>query len=119
MKPEELKHVKELLREATTQEEIAEISGIIEEAKGRLSSRERSLGFWEGKVSCWEMFRCPEEIRDQCPAFRSRGLPCWEIEGTYCKLFSYGVESGSTEICECCRVYKKWGQGEPAKIRLY
>ena len=119
MKPEVLAQVKDLLKDATTEEEIVEISTIIEEAKGRLLLGEQSLGFWTGKMPCWEMFRCPQEVRDECPAFKYRGSPCWETEGTYCKLFDYGMKGDGTEIGESCRVYKKWGSGEPIQIKLY
>jgi hypothetical protein len=118
MKPKELEQVKQLLREVATVEEIAEIESIIEEAKGKIL-REPSLGFWEGKTPCWEMFRCPEAVRSECPAFKYRSLPCWQIEGTYCKLDDYGATGRDTSICEVCRVYKRWGHGEPIEIKLF
>lgn len=119
MKPEVLVQVKEMLKEVSTEEEITEISSIVEEAKGKLVLEERDLGFWTGKVPCWQMFGCPQEVRDECPAFKYRAVPCWEIEGTYCKLFDYGMKGDGTEICENCRVYKKWGHAEPIQIKLY
>ena len=117
MKPKELEQVKQLLKEVGTVEEIAEVERIIAEAKGKVLL-EPSLGFWEGKTPCWEMFRCPEAVRSECPAFNYRSLPCWEIEGTYCKLDDYGATGQDTSICEVCRVYKKWGHGEPIEIKL-
>ncbi|MBA7646368.1 hypothetical protein ES703_54130 [subsurface metagenome] len=117
MRPKELEQVKELLKEVVTVEEIAEVERIIEEAKGKISL-EPSLGFWEGKTACWELFRCPQAVQDECPAFHYRSLPCWEIEGTYCKLDDYGATGQETSICEVCRVYKKWGHGEPIEIKL-
>jgi hypothetical protein len=119
MKAEVLAQVKEMLKGATTEQEIAEISSIIEEAKGKLRLSERDMGFWESKTPCWEMFRCPQEVRDECPAHKYRELPCWQIEGTYCKLFDYGAKGDGTEICESCRVYKKWGRSEPIQIKLH
>ncbi len=119
MKADVLAQVKEMLKGATTEQEIAEISSIIEEAKGKLRLAERDMGFWEGKTTCWEMFRCPQEVRDECPAYKYRELPCWQIEGTYCKLFDYGTKGDGTEICESCRVYKKWGRAEPIQIKLH
>ncbi len=118
MKPKELEQVKLLLKEVETVEEIAEVERVIEEAKGKILA-EPSLGFWEGKTACWEMFRCPEAVRSECPAFKYRSLPCWEIEGTYCKLDDYGATGQDTSICEVCRVYKKWGHGEPIEIKLF
>jgi hypothetical protein len=118
MKAKELEQVKQLLQEVETVEEIAEVERIIEEAKGKISL-EPGVGFWEGKTPCWEMFRCPEAVRNECPAYKYRSLPCWEIEGTYCKLFDYGAKGDGTAICEVCRVYRKWGHGEPIEIKLF
>jgi protein-arginine kinase activator protein McsA len=118
MKAEVLAQVKEMLREVTNEGEIAEISGIIEEAKGKLRLAERDMGFWESKTPCWEMFRCPAEVRSECPAHTYRSTPCWQIEGTYCKLAENGMRGDGTEICESCRVYKKWGHAEPIQITL-
>ena len=117
MKAKELEQVKRLLKGVVTVEEVAEVESIIEAAKGKILL-EPSLGFWEGKTPCWEMFRCPEAVRDECPAFKYRSLPCWEIEGTYCKLDNYGTTGQDTAICEMCRVYKRWGHGEPIEIKL-
>ena len=117
MKARVIEQVEEILTGVSTVEEIAEIERVIEEAKGKLLVEPR-LGFWEGKTPCWEMFRCPEEVRNECPAFKYRSLPCWEVEGTYCKLFDYGAKGDGTDICQYCRVYKRWGQGEPIEIKL-
>ena len=118
MKPKELEQVKQILKGVVTVEEVAEVESIIEEAKGKILL-EPSLGFWEGKTPCWEMFRCPEAVREECPAFKYRSLPCWQIEGTYCKLDGYGTTGQDTAICEVCRVYKRWGHGEPIEIKLF
>ncbi len=117
MKTKITEQVEEILTGVATAEEIAEIETAIEEAKGRLLV-EPGLGFWAGKTPCWEMFRCPQEVRNECPSFKYRSLPCWEIEGTYCKLFDYGAKGDGTDICQYCRVYKRWGHGEPIKITL-
>ena len=110
--------VEELLRGITTVEEIAEVERAINEAKGKVLV-EPALGFWEGKTPCWEMFRCPEAMKSECPAFKYRTLPCWQIEGTYCKLLDYGQRGDGTDICQVCRVYKRWGHGEPIELKLY
>ena len=119
MKAEVLAQVKEMLKGATTEQEIAEISKVLEEAKGKLRIGEPDLGFWTGKTPCWEMFRCPPEVKNECPAHQYRATPCWEIEGTYCKLFEDGTKGDGTEICESCRVYKKWGHAEPIELKLF
>jgi ribosomal protein S17 len=118
VKTKVVEQVEEILRDATTVEELAEIERVINEAKGKLLT-EPAMGFWEGKTPCWEMFRCPEAVKNECPAFLYRTLPCWQIEGTYSKLHDYGTRGDGTEICENCRVHKRWGQGEPVKIKLH
>jgi ribosomal protein S17 len=109
--------IERIIRDANTFEEIAEIERAINEAKGRIML-EPALGFWEGKTPCWEMFRCPEAVRNECPAFHYRSLPCWQIEGTYSKLHAYGTKGECTRICENCRVYKRYGNAEPIEIKL-
>jgi len=118
MKTKVVAQVEELLSGVTTVEDIAAIENAINEAKGKVLM-EPAQGFWEEKTPCWEMFRCPEAMRKECPAFKYRTLPCWQIEGTYCKLFDYGERGDGTEICENCRVYKKWGHGEQIEIKLH
>jgi len=118
VKTKVVEQVEELLRGVTTVEEIAEVERAINEAKGKVLV-EPALGFWEGKTPCWEMFRCPEAMRNECPAFKYRTLPCWQIEGTYCKLLDYGQRGDGTDICQVCRVYKRWGHGEPIELKLY
>ena len=117
MKTTIAEQMEEILRGVSTVEEIAEMEKAIEEAKGKITI-EPASGFWAGKTPCWEMFRCPEEVREECPAFKYRSTPCWEIEGTYCKLFDYGAKGNGTEICQYCRVYKRWGQDKPTEIKL-
>lgn len=112
-----IEQVERLLKGAVTAAEIAEIEKRLMEARGKIPS-ETVNGFWQGKVPCWEMFRCPEVIRNECPAFRHRALPCWEIEGTYSKLHAYGEKGDRTGICRYCRVYKKYGDGKPIEIKL-
>jgi len=118
IKTKVIEQVEELIKGVTTVEEIAEIARVIGEAKGRILP-EPTSGFWEGKTPCWEMFRCPEAIKTECPAFKYQSLPCWEIEGTYSKLRDHGAKGDGTEICQVCRVYKRWGQGKPIQIKLH
>ncbi len=117
MKTKVAEQVEELLRGVTTVEELAEVERVINEVKGKVLA-EPGLGFWEGKTPCWEMFRCPEAMKSECPAFKYRTLPCWQIEGTYCKLRDYGQRGDATDICQVCRVYKRYGHGEPIEIKL-
>lgn len=117
MKSKVVEQVEEILRGITAVEDIAEIERVIADAKGKILV-EPTGGFWEGKRPCWEMCQCPEMIREECPAFRYQSLPCWAIEGTYCKLDDYGARGDDTSICQVCRVYKRWGSGEPIKMKL-
>ena len=117
MKKKVLEQVEEIVKDVTTVEEITEIERVISEVKGKILP-EPTLGFWEGKTPCWEMFRCPEAMKNECPAFKYRSLPCWQIEGTYCKLYDYGAKGDGTDICQVCRVYKRWGHGETIDIKL-
>jgi hypothetical protein len=91
--------------------------------KGRstreIAERESSSDFWQGKTTCWEMCHCPEVIRNECPAYKYRSLPCWEIEGTHCKLGSDGISGKDISICKVCRVYKQWGGNKPIELKLF
>ncbi len=110
--------IERIIRDANTFEEVAEIERAIAEAKGRIML-EPALGFWEGKTPCWDTFRCPEAVKNECPAFHYRSLPCWQIEGTYSKLHDNGTKGECTKICENCRVYKRYGNAEPIEIKLH
>ena len=91
------------------------------ERQNALLSRLLYSGFWEGKVPCWEMLRCPQAIRDLCPASKHPEYPCWEIEGTYAKLARRGeaVVGCDTAVCSVCRVYRRWGENRAVTIRLF
>lgn len=80
---------------------------------------EEKGNFWTGKVPCWEKSHCPDMIKDECPVAKFQFLPCWEIEGTYCKLDDMGATGRDTNICETCQTYKKYGKGEPIRIKLF
>jgi hypothetical protein len=74
--------------------------------------------FWRDKTPCWEMSHCPVTIRSECPAFKCQHLPCWQIEGTFRKVYDYEQGGDGTNICRRCEVYAKRGAGEPIEIRL-
>jgi hypothetical protein len=78
----------------------------------------RQFDFWANRQPCWEKCHCPEDIRTECPATTYRFLPCWQIEGTYCKLDDSSTRGDDISICQVCRVYKKYGNGEPIEIKL-
>ena len=74
--------------------------------------------YWSGRSPCWEMCHCPAMIREECPATKYQFIPCWQIEGTYCKLDDYGGSGYDTSICQVCRVYKKYGNGKSIELKL-
>ncbi len=82
-------------------------------------TQEETMGFWAGKTPCWKMCHCPQMIREECPATKYPFHPCWEIEGTYCKLDDYGATGRDTSICQVCRVYKRWGGKQPIRLKLF
>jgi hypothetical protein len=49
---------------------------------------------------CYEMKRCPEDIKTKCTCVRSN-RNCWEVEGRMCKLH------GDSD-CRTCLVYTEW-----------
>jgi len=93
----------------------------IAERNGRATqvTVDQKINFWADKQPCWEKCHCPEMIRKECPTTSMQFVPCWEIEGTYCKLDDHGATGKDTSICEVCRVYKKYGNGEPIKIKVF
>jgi hypothetical protein len=112
--PEE---ILEILRGVTMRQDLANIERAIAEAKGKVVL-EPAKGFWEEKTPCWELNHCPETIRDKCPAFTDQNLPCWKVEGTFYKR-SFELNGKiciDTSICQVCRVYKKYGAGEPIEL---
>jgi len=119
MKAGIMHQVEEILKGTTTERELAEISRLIEAAKGKLRLKDDDGGFWEGKTACWEMIACPPELKRLCPAPSFPSIPCWEMEGTYTKLSEDGMKGDDTQICESCRVYKRWGGGEPVRIKFF
>lgn len=96
---------------------------LLEEALGKEEKldRESKTDFWAGKTPCWQICHCPPAIKDECAATEYTFLPCWEIEGTYCKLHVNGevVTGTDTSICEVCRVHKKYGGGKPVELKLF
>ncbi len=82
------------------------------------TAEDKGYNFWMDKTPCWELSHCTNMVKAECPAFKYQFLPCWEIEGTYCKLDDYGSDGRDTSICEVCPVYKKYGEGKPIQLKL-
>jgi hypothetical protein len=99
-------------------DDLVEIERIVKEAKKEIEA-ETPLGYWAGKTPCWTMNSCPSYIYQECPSYRLRSQPCWEMEGTYCKLNDFDSTGRDTSICNVCRVYKIYGDGQKIEIKLF
>jgi len=82
-------------------------------------TKELRRNFWFGKTACWDINHCPDSVKNECPAPKYPSLPCWQIEGTYCKLDERNASGLDTSICKLCPVYKKYGGRRPLKIKLF
>lgn len=47
-------------------------------------------------MPCWELKKCPTEIRLKCKAVVDRSLPCWTEAGKHCQ---------DADRCRACKVY--------------
>jgi hypothetical protein len=54
-----------------------------------------------GGTPCWIARNCPEELRNQCPAYLDHSKSCWEIPESCCNRVL-----GMPKTCEVCRVFK-------------
>lgn len=77
-----------------------------------------NANFWHNRTPCWEILHCPEDVRNDCPAYYHRQYPCWEIEGTYSKWLEWGSLGLATDICVICKVYLTYGKGKPIRLTL-
>lgn len=58
-----------------------------------------------GKSSCWIVKECPEERREQCPAWEFKaGEICWFINGTVCEGTVRKNWQEKMAICKTCDV---------------
>ncbi len=56
---------------------------------------------------CWEIKKCPESIRQNCPAWELRmGQLCWFINGTICEGKVQKDWAAKMMICRKCKVFK-------------
>jgi hypothetical protein len=53
-------------------------------------------------LPCWELFGCPEEKRNRCPAYKDNSKPCWMVQSGVCSC-------GGGE-CRSCAVYRLGSQ---------
>ena len=95
-----------------------EVAQFLRNEKARIT-KEHRRNFWFGKTSCWEMTHCPDSIKNVCPAPKYPSLPCWQIEGTYCKLDERNESGEDTSVCKLCQVYEQYGGRRPLQIKLF
>jgi len=64
---------------------------------------------------CWVVRRCPQEMRENCPAWEFRaGHLCWFINGTICEGRAQKNWQAKLQICRECAVYRGLFRGELA-----
>jgi DNA-binding XRE family transcriptional regulator len=60
-----------------------------------------------GVQPCWDKRSCPQEQRDQCPAWEfSTGDLCWFINGTICDGTVHDSWKEKMKLCRTCDVFK-------------
>jgi len=66
--------------------------------KGSRSKRNRT---------CWEILKCPMEIKQNCPAWEFQaGYICWFINGTICHGEVQESWQNKIKICRQCKVFR-------------
>ena len=67
----------------------------------------RKLKGGKGAVACWEERDCPQEQREQCPAWEfSTGDLCWFTNGTICDGTVHGSWKEKMELCQTCSIFQ-------------
>ncbi|MEG6513677.1 methyl-accepting chemotaxis protein [Desulforamulus ruminis] len=57
-------------------------------------------------INCWEHLKCPEDRKNQCPAFiEKRGSECWKVSKTLCKGQLQGTMAQKIGNCRKCDFY--------------
>ncbi|MBC2710048.1 MAG: helix-turn-helix domain-containing protein [Desulfosarcina sp.] len=60
-----------------------------------------------GVKPCWDTRSCPQEQREQCPAWEfSTGDLCWFINGTICEGIVHDSWKEKMKLCRTCDVFK-------------
>lgn len=59
------------------------------------------------QLNCWDIKKCPNIKRQQCPAFEfDSGKLCWFINGTICECSTLGTWKEKITVCKMCKVMK-------------
>ncbi len=105
-----------------TQKELAELLGIslkavnsYEQGWRRIPAHaERQILFLFSRKrenikkirSCWDVKKCPPELKESCPAWEFRaGKLCWFITGTMCEGTARKNWNEKIKICRTCMVF--------------
>jgi len=60
-----------------------------------------------GAQPCWDIRSCPQEQREQCPAWEfSTGDLCWFINGTICDGNVHDSWKEKMKLCRTCDVFR-------------
>ena len=63
----------------------------------------RVVGNDENQKQCWEIMKCPDIRKEQCPAWEFRaGKLCWFISGTICSGTVHTNWKEKIKICRSC-----------------
>jgi len=62
---------------------------------------------------CWEVMDCNKE---ECPAYQSDNLRCWQVGGTHCGDEIQGAMANKLDNCEDCKVYQAAANSEMLQI---
>ena len=61
-----------------------------------------------GLNPCWSRRACPQELREQCPAWEfGAGDLCWFINGTICDGAVHDSWKEKMKLCRSCDVFKE------------
>lgn len=61
----------------------------------------------EKAPSCWEVKKCPPEIRARCPAWEFQcGHLCWFINGSFCQGKVHKTWKTRMRRCRKCEVFR-------------
>ena len=67
----------------------------------------RKLLGQNGRQPCWQIRACPQEQREQCPAWEfSSGDLCWFINGTICDGTVHDTWKEKMKLCRTCHVFE-------------
>lgn len=67
----------------------------------------RKSGRGKNINKCWEIKKCPDDKKKQCPAWEfDSGEFCWFINGTICDNIPHRTWSSKFAICRKCEVMK-------------